>query len=60
MSIWEAMEKLSELVDDSDPDVGVLRFLHSVLPLCAWCAALTLARIASFFAEYLRRRISDI
>ena len=23
MGIWEAMEKLSELVDDSDPDVSV-------------------------------------
>lgn len=26
MSIWEAMEKLSELVDDSDPDVSVFHY----------------------------------
>lgn len=31
MSIWEAIEKLSELVDDSDPDVGFSWILHSVL-----------------------------
>lgn len=24
MGIWEAMEKLNELIDDSDPDVGIL------------------------------------
>jgi len=28
MGIWDAMEKLSELVDDSDPDVSVFRFLQ--------------------------------
>lgn len=28
MGIWEAMEKLSELVDDSDPDVGVPSEFH--------------------------------
>jgi len=31
MGIWEAMEKLSELVDDSDPDVGVSRRLRCLL-----------------------------
>ena len=31
MGIWEAMEKLSELVDDSDPDVCVFRPLHCLL-----------------------------
>lgn len=29
MSIWEAIEKLSELVDESDPDVGVSQLYPS-------------------------------
>ena len=32
MGIWEAMEKLSELVDDSDPDVSV-SLTQAVAPL---------------------------
>lgn len=38
MGIWEAIEKLSELVDESDPDVSVspttalLATLHAVTP----------------------------
>ena len=28
MGIWEAIEKLSELVDESDPDVSVSRLTH--------------------------------
>jgi hypothetical protein len=51
MGIWEAMEKLSELVDDSDPDVGVFILLlpplfPSVLPFPR--AALALVRVALF------------
>lgn len=38
MSIWEAMEKLSELVDDSDPDVGVSRLFHCALLLARFIA----------------------
>ena len=37
MGIWEAMEKLSELVDDSDPDVSVPSFpilSHAVPRAC--------------------------
>ena len=30
MGIWEAMEKLSELFDDSDPDVSALLLLFAV------------------------------
>jgi hypothetical protein len=29
MSVWEAMEKLNQLIDDSDPDVGVYGILCS-------------------------------
>ena len=56
MGIWEAMEKLSELVDDSDPDVSVLRFLLPVLPLLRLYrlyAVIALARVASFFFAFL-------
>jgi len=49
MGIWEAMEKLSELVDDSDPDVGVSRLFHSVPPAASSSAipygVLGLARV---------------
>ena len=44
MGIWDAMEKLSELVDDSDPDVGVfptlsVAFLRFAAPFpCIGCA----------------------
>jgi len=54
MGIWEAMEKLSELVDDSDPDVSVLRFLLPVLPLLCLhrlYAVIALVRVASFFSR---------
>ena len=67
MGIWEAMEKLSELVDDSDPDVSVLRFLLPVLPLLRLhrlYAVIALAQVASFFLPSFftehHRRISDI
>ena len=45
MGIWEAMEKLSELVDDSDPDVSTSRPLRCFL-LFAHSSATTLPRHA--------------
>lgn len=39
MSVWEAMERLSELVDNSDPDVStsLLPLLDKVPRACAHC-----------------------
>ena len=37
MGIWDAMEKLNELFDDSDPDVSV-SLLHAVPHARAHCA----------------------
>jgi hypothetical protein len=60
MGIWEAMEKLSELVDDSDPDVGLLSVialqwlpLFSLLSMRMWSTALARGR------RPMLRRISD-
>jgi hypothetical protein len=69
MSIWEAIEKLSELVDDSDPDVGFfILFYPLVFPsvgypfrACMRCLRLRGLRpvFFLFFAQHLRR-ISDV
>lgn len=53
MSIWEAMEKLSELVDDSDPDVSIFRLLQ------AFCSCRR-RRLSFRFPSRHLRRIGDI
>lgn len=37
--IWEAMEKLNELVDDSDPDVRILTPQIRICTVTYWCLA---------------------
>lgn len=50
MGVWEAMEKLSELVDDSDPDVSV-----SLFPNFARCSSRPRALPRPAFSKRLCR-----